>query len=647
MGLILTLSAALVILRNTAVLRYWLRTPGAWDLSSLRGFLSETALPALASALFVFLLWCAGRRIARRAGMPFDGSLAGLPGALGLGLTSTAIFASGLAGRLSLGIGLALAAAALAGLPEAGRLVKPAMTRWPRPGGPPLWTAILLAPMSFCLFHALVNAAAPPVGWDALAYHLAIPRLYLDADAVRGLPWLMHSHWPHLMETLYAVPLALGRENGAALIHALICAGLVTTVFLAGKEEGGPVAGWSAAALLAAQPVFLEVASEPHSDGALSFFHLLACLALWRWSKTDERGLLAAAGICSGLAAACKLTGLALGASLVGWLLLDARRRAGAAGFISWAALPVAPWYLKTWAIAGNPVWPFFSSVLGGAWEPRLVADGLVRTSLWRFPRDLPLLTRYGPQYLLLPAAGAAAAAGNAGLPPRLKFLFFVTAPLAAVSARYHEAWRYLIPLAPAVALACGWWCAEACRRPGWRRVLACSAVAFGLWPALGLTQNNELFAVLALRSAARPGVPAREVYRGRQVPIADFYRKAAPLVPPGGKVLLFREIRGYHLRADYQFGDPVNQTQIIYDRLPSPEALRSELERQGLTFVLINEANGLYGPNEDYYSARTLALMDATLARYGRVALRDGPFVLHELTQPAPRRSGSARAKE
>ncbi|MBI5246951.1 MAG: glycosyltransferase family 39 protein [Elusimicrobia bacterium] len=635
MGLSFSAWAALAILRNTAVIGYLLRTPGAWDLSSLRGFLSETAVPVLAAASLLFLLWCAGRRVARRLALPADGSLAGLPGALGLGLVGTAIFASGLAGRLTLGIGLALTAAALAGLPEAWSLAKMAPFRR-HPDRPPLWLSALLVPLSFCLFHVLVNAAAPPVGWDALAYHLAIARLYLDGDAIREIPWLMHSHWPHLMEMLYAVPLALGRENVAALLHALICAGLVATVFLTGREEGGPAAGWSAAALLAAQPVFLEVASEPHSDGALSFFHLLACLALWRWSKTGERKLLAAAGLCSGLAAACKLTGLALGASLVAWLLLDSRRRKGAASFLLWAALPAAPWYLKTWAFAGNPVWPFFNACFGGSWEPALVADGLVRTSLWRFPRDLGLLTRYGPQFLLLPAAGLAAAAA-VRLPPRLKFIFLVTAPLAAISVRYHEAWRYLIPLTPSIALACGWWCAQACRRPGPRRAAACAVLAFGLWPSFGLTQSNELFAVLALRSQARPGVTARDVYRERQVPIAGFYPKAAALVPPGGKILLFREIRGYHLRADYQFGDPVNQTQIIYDRLGSPEALRAELARHGLTFVLINEANGLYAANKDYYSARTLALMDATLKRYGRLALREGPFVLYELRPPAP----------
>ncbi|MDP3541353.1 MAG: glycosyltransferase family 39 protein, partial [Elusimicrobiota bacterium] len=632
-GLGLLLWTAWALARNTAVIGYLAATPGAWDSSSLGVFLGSAVIPALAASLIFLLLMGTGRRLCRVTGIPDDGALIALPGALALGLFGTALFAAGLAGALTLGIGLCLAAVAVAGAAEAwasrGSLRLPR-----RSGAVPPWKTGLAAALGFSFFHILVNALAPPVGWDALAYHLAIPRLYLDADAVRRIPWLLQSYWPHLLELIYAAPLALGRESCAALLHAAIGAALVFTVYRVGREEGGEAVGWTAAALLAAQPVFLEVAAEPHCDAALALFHLLACLCLWRWSKEGGGGLLAAAGLCSGLAAAVKLQGLALTGVLLVWLLLAPRRRAGAAAFLIWAALPAAPWYLKTWLAAGNPVWPFYSGLFGGRSQPELVAEGLVRLSTWRFPRDAGLLWRYGPQFLLLPAAALAALAAGRGprLPPRVWFLFLATAPLVLITARYHEGWRYLLPLMPAIALAAGWWCVAACRLPGPRRAAAALFVALGLWPAAASTQSNELFAVLALHSRAMPGVPAAEVYRARQLPFYLFYRKAEAAVPPGERVLLFREIRGYHLRADYQWGDPVMQTQILYDRIGSPEALREALEQRRLNFVLINEANGLYGPNEDYYSRRTLALMDAMLARYGREALREGPLVLHAL---------------
>lgn len=633
MGLGLLLWTAWAVARNSAVIRYLATTPGAWDLSSLGVFFESAVVPALAASLTLLLLWGAGRRLCRALSIPAEGALIALPGALALGLFGTALFAAGSAGALAVGIGLCLAAVAVAGAAEAW--ASRAALRLPgRPGPSPLWKTALATALGFSFFHILVNALAPPVGWDALAYHLAIPRLYLDADAVRRIPWLLQSYWPHLLELLYTVPLALGQESLAAFLHAALSAALVFTVYRVGRSEGGEAMGWTAAALLAAQPAFFEVAAEPHCDGALALFHLLACLSLWRWSKEGGRGLLAAAGLCSGLAAAVKLQGLALTGGLLVWLLLAPRRRAAAAAFLFWAALPAAPWYLKTWLAAGNPVWPFYSGLLGGRSEPELVAEGLVRLSAWRFPRDAGLFWRYGPQFLLLPAAALAALAAGRGprLPPLVRFLFLATAPLVLITARYHEAWRYLLPLMPAIALAAGWWCVSACRLPGPRRAAAALFVALGLWPAAASTQSNELFAVLALHSSAMPGVPAAEVYRARQLPFYLFYRKAEAAVPPGERVLLFREIRGYHLRADYQWGDPVMQTQILYDRIGSPEALREALQQRRLNFVLINAANGIYGPNEDYYSRRTLALMDAMLARYGREVLREGPLVLHAL---------------
>lgn len=623
MGLGLALWSGLVLARNTAVIRYLLAEPSSWDLASARACLEGAVAPALAAFLALFLLWAAGARACRLLKTPSVGALTVLPGALGVGLFGTALL---ILGRNALVPGLWLSAGLILALGATGvpPLLRP---RWERP---PAWKAALAAALAFAGFHCLLNALAPPVGWDALAYHLAIPRLYLDAGEIRELPWLLHSHWPHLMELVYAAPLALGRESCAALIHAGVCAALLLAVFRLGRDEGGSAAGWTAAALLAAQPLFLELASEPHSDGALTLFHLLACAALWRWSKEGGKGLLAAAGLCAGLAAACKLQGLALGGALFVWLLFDKRRRSGVIPFVLWAALPAAPWYLKSWLASGNPVWPFYSAFLDGRWEPALVAAGLERVNVWSFPRDTALLWRYGPQHLLIPAAGLAAIAGEGRrLTPLLRFLFLAGAPLLPLTARYHEAWRFMAPLLPALALACGFWCAAACRAPGARRVAAILLVTAGLSPLATLSQSNELFAVLGIHSRMVPGMNSREVYKTRQLPFYAFYKKAAGLVPSGSRVLLFKEVRGYHLRADYQWGDPVIQSQIIYERLASPDSLRRELERQGLDFVLVNE-NKVH--DASYYTPRTLALMSDTLTRHGRLVLREDGFALFNL---------------
>lgn len=617
----LFLWAALVLLRNLPVLRYAL-SAGAWDLSA-------AIFPVLLVAVFLILAWGAGLRLCRLLGAPTQGVFFFLPTALGLGATGLLLLIAGLAGGLQAGLCLSAAALALAGaapVVEALRAWRPVL-----PGRLPYWKQALAAGLGFCAFHVLVSALAPAVGWDALAYHLAIPQIYFREGAVLELPWLLHSHWPHLMELLYAIPLALGQETAAALLHGSLCAALVLSVWRLGRLEGGSAAGWAAAALLAAQPVFLEVAVEPHADGALVLFHLLACVLLWRWSKEGGKGLLACAGLCSGLAAACKLQGLVLLGVLFLWLLCGRQRRSGALAFLCWAAVPAAPWYLKTWAFTGNPFWPFYAKVFGGKWDPLFIDQALARTNLWRLPRDSALLWRYSPHFLILPAAGILLAAPRRVLPPFLRFLFWPALPLAVVSLPYHEAWRYLLPLLPALALACGWWCAQACSRPGLRRAAGCLLLGLGLLPVLKLTQSNELFAVLGLKSRQFPGLSAQDVYRARQLPFFLFYKKAAAVLPPGATVLLFREVRGYHLASAYQWGDPVIQTQVEYDTL-SPDTLAARLRELGITYVLTNAGNGLYGSNEDYYKGRTIALMEEMLKIHGETVLEEGPMRLTAL---------------
>lgn len=608
--------------RDRAALLYLAR-PSSWDSSAPAAFLGGTVLPSASAAAFLWASWGLGLALLRRAG------LEGLPAwrhaaalALGVGAAACVCLAAGLAGLWPGGL-WAAAGLVLLGVPEALR-----SSRRPGvPSGP--FAAGALAALSLAAWHAFANAAAPAVGWDARAYHLAIPELYLRAGGLVDLPWLLHARWPHLMETLYALPLSLGLEPAAALLHAGLAAALAFAVFQALREEDERAA-WGAAAALAAQPVLLEVAGEPHADAAVALLHLCAALGVWRWTRQGGARLLAFAGALSGLAAACKLPALALTAGLAVWVLLRGGWRP-AGIFLLTAAAPVAPWLLRAWLTAGNPVWPFAARWLGGALEPERVAEALRRTSAWSFPRDAALLPRYGPHWLLAPLAVLAAAAARRRLapPPLLSFLLLTALPLLLAAVRYHEAWRFCLPILPALAMLAAWW---ASRLAGPRGVWPWLVLAATLVPLAGASRSNELFALSGARSTALGGLPAREAYLARQLPFLSFHREAGTLLPAGSRTLFFREVRGYGWPGDYLWGDPVLQTLLVYERLGSPEALAGRLSALRVTHVLVDEGNGLYGPNEDYYSPRTLALMEETLRRCATPLLERPPRRLWSL---------------
>ena len=412
------------------------------------------------------------------------------------------------------------------------------------------------------------------------------------------IPWLLHSHWPHLMEVLYAAPLALGLDSAAALLHAAAVAAMVFATFRVGRDRLGAPAAWIATAILAAQPPLLAHAGVAHSDGAFALFHFLACVALWSWMESGSRGILVLAGLLSGLGTSAKLLGIVPLAVLSVWVWARSHRekRSGPALLFAACGLAVVlPWYLKAWAGAGNPFWPFFSRWLGGRWGAAFFETRYVQINLVGWPPDPKVIFQYGPQFLLVPAAIGAVWAWFRRLdwPPFLRFLLTPAACYFLVVARHSECWRFMLPMLPALALAAGWGVTRFARGTA-GTIAAAGLVLFALYPNPGATQNDELSAVLGLRSASEPDAPPRQAFLDDQVDPYPCYRRLRGLVGARGKVLLFREIRGYYLDVDYMWGDPLNQGLIRYAELGGPEALAAELAKLGVTHVLVNET--MYG---------------------------------------------------
>jgi hypothetical protein len=635
--------AALATVNNAGVLSYWARQTGVLTRGSLATMALHGIVPVFGVALGAFLAWGLGRRVSRFLGLEPTGIQGHvLAFAFGLGVYLQAATGLGFLGffRPEFFI-LAACLVCAAAWPERGALSDLLYdVRKPRPALG-RWKAVLAALMAYAAFDSFVRALAPPIGWDATAYHLVLPKLYLEAGGILEIPWMKDSYWPHLIQVFYGVPMAFGHDTAAAVLHALLCGLLVLAVFIAGHiEESGKTASacaWIAAALLAGQPILHYVAAEPRAEGALAFFHFLACLALWRWSKTGSRGFLAAGGLMSGLAAASKMHGLVLFASLALWVVLRAQGRAQRlrAGLVysACAAAIAAPWYFKTFWHTGNPVWPFYWRFFGGGAEAAVIDAAFRHANGWRNFQDIFVLARYGPQYLLLPGAIAAAlAAGRRSLPPFMRFLWWPALPLLLLVGPTREVWRYLFVLTPAMSLSAAWWIAVILEQKGWRRPLAALLLAFGVSPILRLTQNNQIFAVLGLKSLSQPDRDSRALYLERSLDYYRFYQTVNARIRPGERVLLFREVRGYYLDVNYRWGEPFHQRDIVYKSIADGKDLARRLESLGFTHVLVHDQEKWYGWDESFYDSHTLELMRQLLSQSARLVVSDGPYALYAL---------------
>ncbi len=648
--MIKTIFLSLVLAGNFGVWNFLARNPGSVDARSIRILFVRGLLPCAAVLVFLFLCWGAGRRllrlfVLRRLSSPLSQLLAA---GFGLGIAAAGIFIFGIIGALNTwGISVLLTLLALSGVPDNRRRFDPGAQTAPKTAEPaeswPAWKRAVAAVLAFSAFNALILALAPPAEWDILAYHLALPKLYAAAERVQEIPWLIHAHWPHLMEILYSLPFGAGADNGAALLHAAVCALWGAGVYQIARDEMGREASWIAAALLACQPLVLRFAGTAHADGGLALFHLLSGVCLWRWSQGQDAGWLLVAGVFSGLAASCKLHGLILAAALAAWVLrrtLISGRKDLAKNILTFA-LPAAavagPWYLKTWIGTGNPVWPFFSGLFGGQWGAQAIEAPFLASSRWGWPPSMDLITRYGAQYFLVAALGLWALAWELRkpLPGIVKLLLWPIPFYLPFVIRQHEAWRFMLALTPGLALAGAFGASEALKAGGKRALLAGALGAFGMIPIMSATQNNELFAVLGLSSPREPDKDPRDLYLEKTLDHYAFYKEAPGVLPPGSRVLLFREIRGYYLDARYQWGDPVNQGLIAYDAMRGPEELSARLRELGITHVLVNEGLAIYGPSPGYYTPRTLALMEDFLRAETIPVLRRGALALHALSLP------------
>lgn len=268
-------------------------------------------------------------------------------------------------------------------LPALWRAAAPdAASRWARLG-------LLLA-----LFPALLCVSAPPVAYDAMTYHLALPQAYLNAGGIVPLTHNHYSGFPKLVEMLFLLALAAGNPALAHGICFLLGLWLLALLWALARYRMAlpPAAAWLAALLAATIPEVWDALSVAMVDLPAALF---AALALWYLTGTT-RADAAGAGLATGCMLGCKYTlwpALAFHLLIV---LVRLRREAGT--FLAAALAACLLWPLLNLALYGNPVYPF-----GGPLLPTPGIDDDLRVAYARQGFDL-FGTRKGlPELLARP----------------------------------------------------------------------------------------------------------------------------------------------------------------------------------------------------------------------------------------------------
>ncbi len=478
------------------------------------------------------------------------------------------------------------------------------------------WAALV----SLLVLNA-ISALSPETGWDALAYHLALPKMYLQSGGFYFRPDIFHNLFPQLVEMLYLPALIFPFGVGAKVVHYFFGILAAAALIALGQQEGKPAAGWLAAVIFCAQYLVHIESGTAFIDLALAAYAALALLAALRALREENQAFrwLVLSVFLVGMLAAVKWHGLILVA--LAWFLASSRvwRTPGAShqkrllriGWLAgWGLLPSLPYMGRAWWLGRNPIWPLGYRLFGGVDWDLATAERMTSMTrefagkdhgwlgLVRLPYDLfvhggdfgvggaelrwPLvglllvgliwffLLRHGRQkpgpgskpHWALPAAAVAA----------FLVIWFLSSPQV----------RFLMPLFPLAA-----WLAAVGITRVWalgtrnERLLAVAlATLFFLFhPPLHRDTPLQVKTLLGLASA--------EAYCAQKLKHYPACQWLNQQVAPKEKVLLFGENRGFHLDVDYVWGDAVQQKVVDYRALKTPENLAERLEELGVRWVL------------------------------------------------------------
>ncbi|MBI2613674.1 MAG: glycosyltransferase family 39 protein [Candidatus Levybacteria bacterium] len=234
---------------------------------------------------------------------------------------------------------------------------------------------VLLVIISFQGIVNLIGALGPELGFDALWYHLTMPKIYLNLHQIVHIPGslLYYSDMPKFTEMLYVSALSFGTETIAKLIHfsfgilSLIALYNLSRKFLNKTFSlltlvvfyGNLVVGW--------------MSTTAYVDLVRTFFELMALWGFVEWLEKENKKWLAISGVMLGFAASAKL--LAISSVLIfttllilSPMILNQKTKfkdiiSNALVYWCLAFFVVLPWFVFSFVHTGNPVYPFFTSI--------------------------------------------------------------------------------------------------------------------------------------------------------------------------------------------------------------------------------------------------------------------------------------------
>lgn len=490
----------------------------------------------------------------------------------------------------------------------------------------------------------------PPVGWDTLAYHFAIPSIYLKAEKIIYIPFMYHSNWPQNMEIIFGYAMSVWNDylaQGVCFLYAFM---LLFTLFKTGKIIFNKNTGFIALSLIISTTLFKREAVNGYVDIGLSYFELSALLGVFLWTQYKDIKFLIAGAICAGGAASVKILGLLSVFILpvfiifIDYFLNNTNKKLyirEAFWFFIFAFLIALPWYLKSFVDTGNPVWPFAYDLFKGKnWSEELA--NLRNLYYKTHGAGTSFKQLFFLPYNLVKSYNMDGYIGN-------NFIFYyLLFPFLIFHLIKEKNFKLFLLVIYSVIFILFWFFSTQMIRflfPGFVIITLINAfiidkILFDYKNKILKTIAFSYFVFLVLYSFPFKkisdfdgikiflGFTNREKFLEEKLDNYKVIKKINQDKLKEGKIILLKEIRGYYLEKDYMWGDPVNQGIIRYK---NTEGTLMDIKKNNVKYILLNN-NQYNNAERDGYTEKVYFIIDEIIKKYCKLLYCDNNVCFYEI---------------
>ncbi len=220
------------------------------------------------------------------------------------------------------------------------------------------WARILLAAIATVMVFNLLEGLSPPADADSLAYHFALPKLFLAKGRLVFVPRAADGAIPLLQQMTYMTALGIGGERALTLWSMFGGWGAAALVYAISRRHLD--VNWSlvVALVFLTTPAVVYGAGNGQVEVTNAMFTLAAAVAVADALATGRIGYAVVAGLLAGFFAGSKYTGLAVAFSLGLTVLFQRRWLAHGAALSTAFLIAGGQWYAWNWWNTGDPLFP-------------------------------------------------------------------------------------------------------------------------------------------------------------------------------------------------------------------------------------------------------------------------------------------------